>query len=131
MNSDTAKTTAMLMMNRMPMRPVNIIFQQGLLANSPAIVLGNPSQLDKAYVIKAQGNEGKVDWFYMTPKNPDSQFDHIRLGFAGNNLYTMELYDSFGQRTQLVFQNLHYNPGLAADHFSFRIPEGVDVIGEQ
>ncbi len=109
---------------------VTVKKQQGLLANSPAIVLGNPAQLDKAYVIKAQGVTKYVDWFHMTPKNPDSQFDHIRLGFAGKNLYIMELYDSFGQRTQLKFSELEYNPDLDADHFVFNTPDGVDVIGD-
>ncbi len=109
---------------------VTVKKQEGLLANSPAIVLGNPTQLDKVYVIKAQGVIKHVDWFYMTPKDPDSQFDHIRLGFAGKNLYIMELYDSFGQRTQLKFSELQYNPKLDTDYFVFKIPEGVDVIGD-
>ena len=109
---------------------VTVKKQQGLLANSPAIVLGNPAELDNAYVIKGQGIIKEVDWFYMTPKNADSQFDHIRLGFSANNLYIMELYDSFGQRTQLRFSQLQYNPTLGAEHFVFKIPKGVDVIGD-
>ncbi|VAW98298.1 Outer membrane lipoprotein carrier protein LolA [hydrothermal vent metagenome] len=109
---------------------VTVKKQEGLLANSPAMVLGNPGQLDTAYVIKAQGVTKFVDWFHMTPKNPDSQFDHIRLGFAGKNLYIMELYDSFGQRTQLKFSELQYNPEQNSDTFIFKIPDGVDVIGD-
>ena len=109
---------------------VTVKKQEGLLANSPAMVLGNPSGLKDAYVIQAQGVKKNIDWFYLTPKSPDSQFDHVRLGFTGKNLYVMELYDSFGQRTQLRFSNLQYNPTLRSKEFIFSVPEGVDVIGD-
>lgn len=109
---------------------VTVKKQEGLLANSPAMVLGNPAGLNKAYIIQAQGMKKNIDWFHMTPKNPDSQFDHIRLGFTGKNLYVMELYDSFGQRTQLRFSKLQYNPNLGSDKFTFTVPDGVDVIGD-
>ena len=36
----------------------------------------------------------------------------------------MELYDSFGQRTQLKFSELEYNPELDSEHFVFKTPEG-------
>ena len=110
---------------------VTVKKQAGLLATSPAMVLSNPSELEKVYVIKAQGIKDNIDWFYMTPKSPDSQFDHIRLGFTGNNLYTMELFDSFGQRTQLRFRELQYNPAnIRPSDFTFTPPECVDVIGD-
>lgn len=104
--------------------------QDGLLSNSPAIVLGNPANLDKVYVVKGQGIKDNIDWFYLTPKSADNQFDHIRLGFTGNNLYVMELYDSFGQRTQLRFHQLQYNSKLSQADFKFTPPQGADVIGD-
>jgi outer membrane lipoprotein carrier protein len=109
---------------------VTIKKQQGMLANSPAMVLGNPAGLKDAYVIQAQGIKDNITWFYLTPKSPDSQFDHIRLGFTGKNLYSMELYDSFGQRTQLKFSQLQYNPSISPDKFTFKVPDGVDVVGD-
>jgi len=54
----------------------------------------------------------------------------VRLGFAGNNLYAMELYDSFGQKTELHFSELQYNAKIPADTFTFIPPKGVDVIGD-
>ena len=42
----------------------------------------------------------------------------------------MELYDSFGQRTQLKFSELQYNPKFDAGYFVFKTPDGVDVIGD-
>ena len=109
---------------------VTIKQQQNMLANSPAIVLSDPANIDKAYTVKAQGIKHHVDWFYLTPKSPDSGFDHVRLGFAGKNLYVMELFDSFGQKTELRFKELQYNAKIPADTFTFTPPKGVDVIGD-
>ncbi|MEJ2362661.1 MAG: outer-membrane lipoprotein carrier protein LolA [Gammaproteobacteria bacterium] len=72
-----------------------------MLANSPAIVLGDPQHIGRAYKVEAQGVKHGINWFYLTPRAPDSGFDHVRLGFAGNNLFAMELFDSFGQKTEL------------------------------
>jgi len=109
---------------------VTVKKQKDMLANSPAIVLGDPANLDKAYDVKEQGVKDRVDWFYLTPHSSDSGFDHVRLGFAGNNLYVMELYDSFGQKTELHFKELQYNADIAIDKFHFTPPKGVDVMGD-
>ncbi len=109
---------------------VTVKKQEGLLANSPAIVLANPANLESVYLVKGQGIKDNIDWFYLTPKQADSQFDHIRLGFTGNNLYIMELFDSFGSRTQLKFIELQYNPKVSAADFKFTPPAGVDVVGD-
>lgn len=109
---------------------VTIKKQQNLLANSPAIVLSDPANIDRAYTVTAQGIKKHVDWFYLKPKSPDSGFDHVRLGFTGKNLYLMELYDSFGQKTELHFHQLQYNAKIPAGTFTFTPPKGVDVIGD-
>lgn len=109
---------------------VTVKKQKDMLANSPAIVLSDPANLDKAYNVKAQGVKDRVDWFYLTPLSADSGFDHVRLGFAGNNLYVMELYDSFGQKTELHFKELQYNAAIDTDKFKFTPPAGVDVMGD-
>jgi outer membrane lipoprotein carrier protein len=109
---------------------VTIKKQQDMLANSPAIVLSDPANLGRAYDVKAQGIKDRVDWFYLKPHSTDSGFDHVRLGFAGNNLYVMELFDSFGQKTELHFKELQYNAAINATKFSFTPPKGVDVIGD-
>lgn len=109
---------------------VTIKKQQNMLANSPAIVLSDPANIDQAYAVKPEGIKDHIDWFYLTPKSPDSGFDHVRLGFAGNNLFVMELYDSFGQKTELRFKELQYNAKIPAEKFTFTPPKGVDVIGD-
>jgi outer membrane lipoprotein carrier protein len=109
---------------------VTVKKQKDILLNSPAMVLSNPSKLDSAYKITSQGSKNNVEWFLLKPKGADSGFDQIRLGFAGKNLFVMELYDTFGQRTQLKFSELFYNPAINSQQFNFVPPKGVDVIGD-
>lgn len=110
---------------------VTVKSQQNLLANSPAMVLSNPSQLDRAYTVSAQGTENGITWFNLIPKTQDSGFEQVRLGFAGRNLFVMQLKDSFGQTTQLRFSELQYNPAFDPGTFEFTPPRGVDVIRDQ
>jgi outer membrane lipoprotein carrier protein len=42
----------------------------------------------------------------------------------------MELYDNFGQTTQIRFSKVERNPALPAATFKFTPPAGVDVVGE-
>jgi outer membrane lipoprotein carrier protein len=109
---------------------VTVKKQKDILLNSPAMVLSNPSRLDSAYKVTSQGAKNNVEWFLLKPKESDSGFDQIRLGFAGKNLFVMELYDTFGQRTQLKFSELFYNPAINSQEFKFVPPKDVDVIGD-
>ena len=71
-----------------------------------------------------------LEWVEATPKNRESGFEKLRLGFAGAELKAMELFDNFGQTTTLHFSNMERNPALNASVFRFTPPPGVDVISE-
>ena len=58
-------------------------------------------------------------------------FQKVRMGFKGNTLDTMELYDQLGQITVIRFSRIERNPKLAADTFTFTPPKGADVIEDQ
>jgi outer membrane lipoprotein carrier protein len=42
----------------------------------------------------------------------------------------MELVDSFGLQTRIVFNNVEHNPVINPKTFLFKAPKGVDVVGE-
>jgi outer membrane lipoprotein carrier protein len=107
---------------------VTVSQQKNILAHTPAMILSNPKQLDKHYLIKQLANSDHATAFELTPKQKDSQFETIRLGFIDGKLKHMELRDSFSRITFLEFSNLKKNPGLAKDEFVFVPPKGVDVI---
>ena len=43
----------------------------------------------------------------------------------------MEMVDSFKHTTTIAFTNVERNPVLAVETFLFKMPEGVDVVGER
>jgi len=104
--------------------------QAQILNNTPLFVLSNTKKLQQSYIVETQGNWDGQNWFLLRPKNADTNFEQIRLGFKDKNLSTMELKDSFGQFTRLTFQNVKNNQSLAKSLFTFIPPEGVDVITE-
>jgi outer membrane lipoprotein carrier protein len=104
--------------------------QKETLANSPAMILGNPEILREHYQVFNQGKEQGLDWYELKPNNPDAGFESITLAFKNNNLNIMELKDSFGQTTRLVFSDMQKNIELGGETFFFKAPEGVDVISQ-
>lgn len=100
------------------------------LGGTPAALLAGDNALDKNFTLREIGEREGMDWLEATPKSQDSGFEKIRLGFAGNDLKAMELFDNFGQTTSLLFSHLERNPSLAPSLFRFTPPAGVDVIGD-
>jgi len=105
--------------------------QNGMLANTPAMLLSNPSELDASFDVNALGRREGMTWFQLTPKRKDANFERIALGFDHEDLKVMVLQDSLGQTTRLEFSDVQYNKSIPAKTFHFVPPKGVDVIGEQ
>ena len=47
---------------------VTVKAQEGMLENTPAMLLSNPSKLDDLYDVKPQGEEHDLFWYQLTPK---------------------------------------------------------------
>lgn len=103
--------------------------QEGLLIDTPAMLLGNPKDLTRSYKIERAGLSDGWLWFELTPKKENSNFEKVSLAFADKKLIAMEMQDNFGQTTRLEFNNVVKNPILASNQFNFTPPKGVDVIG--
>lgn len=108
-----------------------VVKEQGnLLINTPAMLLGNPKDLTKSYVIEKTGVIDGLLWFELTPKSDNSNFETVGFAFDGDKLVAMEMRDNFGQTTRLDFRNIIKNPKLAKNRFKFTPPKDVDVIGQ-
>jgi outer membrane lipoprotein carrier protein len=112
------------------LRQVTVRKMDAALGSTPAALLIGGDTLEKNFRLSEQGERDGLEWLEALPQSPDSGFEKLQLGFEGENLKAMELYDHFGQTTSLVFSNLQRNPSLPAAQFSFVPPAGVDVIGE-
>ncbi|NJD24047.1 MAG: outer membrane lipoprotein chaperone LolA [Betaproteobacteria bacterium] len=100
------------------------------LGGSPAALLAGKNELERDFVLKEAGEADGLAWVEATPRQADSGFEKVRLGFAGADLRAMELYDNFGQTTHIRFSKLVRNPVLPPDTFRFVPPAGSDVVGE-
>lgn len=106
------------------------------LGGTPAAILaGEPGQgssaaIARSFSLRDAGEQDGVVWAEAKPKATDATFDKVRLGFRGENLVTMEMYDNFGQVTQIEFSAVERNPAVGAALFRFNPPPGVDVVGD-
>jgi len=112
------------------LRQVTVKKMDAALGSTPAALLVGGNSLEKNFNLRELGEREGMEWLEATPKSPDSGFEKLHLGFSGDDLKSMELFDNFGQTTSLAFANVQRNPSLPAANFRFVPPAGADVIGE-
>ncbi len=97
------------------------------LGGTPAALLAGGS-LSKDFVLAQQPDKDGQSWVLATPRATETAFQSVRVGFRGKTLASIEIVDSFGQRSALQFSQFEANPVLKADNFVFKVPPGADVI---
>lgn len=100
------------------------------LGASPAALLAGSNELERDFTLKNVASEKGLDWLEAVPKNRDTIFERVRMGFGKSGLEAMELRDQFGQVTVITFADVERNPKLPAEVFRFTPPKGADVITE-
>ena len=100
------------------------------LGSTPAALLAGSKEIERAFKLSDQGEKDGLEWVEAQPREQQSNFESIRLGFGSAGLERMELADSFGQTTVLTFTAMRRNPKLDPALFKFVPPKGADVIGE-
>ena len=112
------------------LRQVTVKKMDAALGSTPAALLVGSNSLEKNFNLRELGEREGLEWLEATPKSADSGFEKLQLGFSGDELKAMELFDNFGQTTSLAFTSVQLNPALPAAQFRFTPPAGADVIGE-
>ena len=101
------------------------------LGDTPALLLSGSGSVTERFDIKEQTDRGDgLLWVQLLPKQADTGFKAVRLGFDKQHLRSMELVDGFDQVTRLAFSNVQTGIDLPADTFVFVPPKGVDVVGD-
>lgn len=100
------------------------------LGSTPAAVLVGSSDFESAFELADGGASDGLAWVLARPRQGDSGFESLRLGFADGNLRRMEMRDSFGQHTVIVFTRLSAVSVVDPELFRFTPPPGADVIGQ-
>lgn len=100
------------------------------LGSSPAAMLAGGEAVEKSFTLKNATRKDGLTWVLALPKDKDSGFDRVLLGFKAEKLRKMEMYDSFNHITHITFEDVERNPKLEDATFLFTTPKGVDVVGE-
>ncbi|MBD9483858.1 outer membrane lipoprotein chaperone LolA [Pseudomonas sp. PDM14] len=100
------------------------------LTHTPALLLsGDVSKIRENFEITFK-EAGEVVDFMLKPKAKDTLFDNLRLSFRRGVINDMQLIDSIGQRTNILFLSVKMNEKVDSTQFTFDVPEGADVIQE-
>lgn len=100
------------------------------LGSTPAALLAGNNEAVKAFKLVDRGLREGLEWLDATPRDKDSSFSRISIGFGFSGLEAMELVDTFGQLTLLRFSTFRRNAPIDAAAFRFFPPKSADVIGE-
>ena len=98
------------------------------LGSSPAAILFGSNDLEKNFTLSEAPARDGLEWLNAVPKAKDSQFQQISIGLKSGTPAAMELRDSFGQTSVLMFSKFEKNPSLGAQQFKFVAPKGADVF---
>lgn len=109
--------------------------QEQVLGSTPAAIVAaapDVKALEKDFTLAEEPDRDGQQWVKATPKSRDGQLQSIRVGFKsgakGPELGTLEIDDSFGQRSVLKFNEFDVNAAVPASHFQFTPPKGADVL---
>ncbi len=105
--------------------------QAGVLGSTPAALIASAPDLralQADFNLQAAPDKDGLQWVLASPKARDGQVQSVRIGFKGSDLASLEILDSFGQRSVLTFTRFELNPALPAEAFQFKPPPGADVI---
>jgi outer membrane lipoprotein carrier protein len=103
--------------------------QREALANTPALLLGGSEDAMQQFNNDGSYEEAGTTWVQLSPKNTDSGFLRVELGFKREQLYRMVFFDNLQQITLVALHDVLINEPFEPGEFEFSIPEDVDVVG--
>ncbi len=108
---------------------VTVKDQSNALGSTPAILLGGSSDvLDDFDYVGSFSERGTV-WVRLRPKDTDSGFNMVELGFTDGELTRMLFTDNLEQTTLIALLDVTFNEPIDDQLFAFSPPAGVDLVG--
>lgn len=103
--------------------------QQKVLASTPAVLLGGGGKvLDDFDYIGSEEDRGTI-WVSLKPKDSESGFSKIELGFTDGELSRMMFADNLEQTTLIALFDVRVNPEIEDEVFMFEPPAAADLVG--
>ena len=103
--------------------------QAEALANTPALLLGGAEDALDQFDYEGSYRETVTTWVQLAPRNTESGFMRVELGFIDDMLTRMVFFDNLDQTTLVEFNDLAVNTPIDPGRFDFTAPDDVDVVG--
>lgn len=103
---------------------------QAGLGDTPAALLTGQDDVLARFAVERTFKADGLAWTVLAPRQKDTDFASLRLGFERGMLREIELGDRLGQRTRIRFSEARANGPVAASTFAFTVPAGADVIDD-
>lgn len=101
------------------------------LQNTPLLLLSGGPRLEQQFSLAALPASDGLDWVEIRPRAEEGDFVSARMGLASGLPARLELQDSLGQHTRILFLNLRSNQRIDPARFRFEVPPDVEVIGPE
>jgi outer membrane lipoprotein carrier protein len=103
--------------------------QAEALANTPALLLGGSENALAQFDFGGTTVESVTTWVQLEPKDKNSGFDRVELGFIDDQLQRMVFFDNLGQTTLVALHDVTVNEPIDSERFDFVVPDDVDLVG--
>jgi outer membrane lipoprotein carrier protein len=103
--------------------------QAEALSNTPALLLGGSTDVLEDFNYVGSFADNDTTWVLLRPKDTDSGFNKVELGFTDGALTRMLFGDNLEQTTLIALFDIAFNEPIDAATFAFTPPDGVDVVG--
>ena len=103
--------------------------QAEALANTPALLLGGDDGALEQFEYEGSYVEEDTRWVRLVPRDTDSGFLRVELGFLDDTLHRMVFFDNLEQTTLVSLYDVAVNEPIDPARFEFMIPPDVDVVG--
>jgi outer membrane lipoprotein carrier protein len=103
--------------------------QKQALASTPALLLGGSKDALDQFTNDGNYLEDGTTWVRLSPKNTESGFLRVELGFVNDTLSHMVFFDNLQQTTRVALYDVAVNELIEQEYFEFEVPADVDVVG--
>lgn len=100
------------------------------LSSTPAMLLSGFRPLSEVMNSEPLDSDDGKRWFSLSPRQSDSAVEKVRLAFDKDQLVIIEVNDSFGNQTRILFSGILRNRELEPGLFELKLPADTDIIGD-
>lgn len=103
--------------------------QDEALGHTPALLLGGDEDVLEDFELVDSYTDRGTRWVRLKPRDTESGFTRVELGFDDGVLRRMIFRDSLEQSTLVALHDVEINEPIPDERFTFSPPPDADVVG--